>query len=72
MPSTFVLQEHTPLELHDVEVDPKVLHPQAKKVLNNISVRIRVRSFVGILCIVMFFLLMSHFLFEFDEHHGFL
>ena len=34
MPSTFDLQEHTPLELHDVEVDPDVLHPQAEKIEN--------------------------------------
>ena len=33
LPLTFDLQEHTPLELHDVEVDPEVLHPQAEKML---------------------------------------
>ena len=34
MPTTFDLQEHSPLEVHDVELDPEELHPHAKKILN--------------------------------------
>ena len=34
VPEKFDLQLHTPLELHDVEVDPDVLHPQAEKYEN--------------------------------------
>ena len=34
MPTTFDLQVHTPLELHDVEVDPEELHPHAEKNFN--------------------------------------
>ena len=30
VPTTFDLQVHTPLELHDVEVDPEELHPHAE------------------------------------------
>ena len=32
LPSKFDLQEHTPLELHDVEEAPELLQPQAKKI----------------------------------------
>ena len=31
VPSTFELQEHSPFELHDVEVDPEELHPHSEK-----------------------------------------
>ena len=30
VPTTFNLQVHTPLELHDVDVDPEELHPHAE------------------------------------------
>ena len=37
MPSTFDLQEQTPLELHEVAVDPEVLHPHSEKDLNDLN-----------------------------------
>ena len=37
LPSKFDLQEHTPLELHDVEEAPELLQPQAKKIEDTLS-----------------------------------
>ena len=35
MPTTFDLQLHSPLELHDVEVEPEEIHPQSEKVFKH-------------------------------------
>ena len=34
MPPKFDLQLQSPLELHNVELDPEELHPHSEKVLN--------------------------------------
>ena len=37
MPTTFDLQLQSPLELHDVELDPMELHPHSEKDLNDLN-----------------------------------